>query len=129
MPGKVLLLVGCFYNCCKSFWLVYGELAQDLAVKSDVSLLEAGNQLAVSGTVFACACVDAGVPQFTESALAVAAVAIRELQSLSYGLLTALDARAVRAGHALSGLTDLLVLAVASNASFYAHLLRLLAAA
>ena len=93
------LLLGFFSSLGNGFegsWFVDGQLAQNLAVKCDVNGFQAGYQLAVRSAVQACSSVDAGVPQGAETALLVAAVAVGELQRLSYGLPAALDAGAVR---------------------------------
>ena len=116
--GKQLFLGGFDYGR-KSGRFVDGQFGQDFAVQGNVGLFEAGDQLAVGSAIETGAGVDTGIPELAESAFAVLAVASGELQRFGDGLAATLDADPVGVAEAFSGFTDLFVLGVTSDTSFY----------
>lgn len=117
----LLLEFGGFDYSGESGWFVDGQFGQDFAVEVDFSSLEVGDEPAVGGAVFTGSRVNTRVPQGTEGALAVTAVAVGELQAAGSGLLGPFDADAVWAAKALGGFADFVVFGAGGDASFNTH--------
>ena len=118
---EFLLDFGGFDYLCEGFWLVDGQFSQNFAVQGNTGSFETSDQTAVCRTIQTSGSVDACIPQGAEGALAVAAIAVRELQAFGDGLFAAFDTDAVRVAEAFSSFTDFDVLGMSRHSSFNSH--------
>src|SRR3954454_18538633 len=100
-------LPGCLNKSAERLGVAHGDVGQNLAVQLDAGQLEAVHELRVAHAVQLRGCADAGDPQATEVALAVAAVTVRVGLGLDQGLLGALVIVIRLAAEALGPLEDL----------------------
>lgn len=108
-------------DCFESLWLIDGEVGEDFTVKVDAFLLHAGDELRVGKTELTGGIVDAGDPEGTEVALAIATVAVSVAEGFDDALFGEAEATGAIVLHAFGGLQSFLVLGMGGNATFDSH--------
>ncbi len=102
------------------------HIGQNLAVQSDVGLLQAVHEHAVGHAVGAGAGIDTSDPQATENALLVAAVTISVLTGLHHRLLGNAENIIATKDETLGEFHNLLMTSASGNTTFYSGHLSLL---
>ena len=118
----ILVLLYGRYDCFEGFWIVYGEVGENLTVELETFFLHPVDELGIREAEFAGSVVDASNPEGTKVALAIATVAISVAKGFDDALLGEAKTTSAIMLHTLCRGKDFLVFGMGRNATFDSHI-------